>query len=143
MAKRWIYRGDINLSEGGFYWREDDADDYVLAVEVTPCSACGGPDNLYWITSGTIYLGDTAKQNESLSVIGVLPSEATRADYVEAALAYRGIESDCHNGRQILQHGAKLEPADFWRWNDSAVEPDIILRRNASLRKYVEREFLR
>ena len=48
MAKyRWNYNGDINLREGGFFWREDGQDDYVLAVRVTPCSHAGGPCNLF------------------------------------------------------------------------------------------------
>ena len=54
---KWNYNGDMGLEYGGFYWREDGADDYVLAVRVTPCSDAGGPDNLFHIESGSIYIG--------------------------------------------------------------------------------------
>src|ERR1700685_3511801 len=69
MAKRWHYMGDINLEYGGYFWREDGADDYVLCVRVTPCSDAGGPNNLFWIEQGSIYM-DATKRQQCLSVIG-------------------------------------------------------------------------
>lgn len=143
-CKRWNYSGDVNLEEGGFYWKEDDADDYVIAVRVTPCTDAGGPANLFWIESGSIYLGDKAKQDSSLSVIGVEPGEATRRDYVEAALAYGGIERDSYNGQVVVQIGKVQEIIDSWQFGTSkAYTPDVQLRGNASLARYVRAEFLR
>lgn len=138
---RWNYCGDMNLECGGYYWQEDGAYDYVLAVQVTPCSDCGGPVNLFWIEKGSIYLGDKARQDNSLSVIDLEPQEATRADYVQAALAYYGIERDTWNGMSVVQIGRDQAPQDSWQWGGTG-SVDYQLRGNASLERFVRREFL-
>jgi hypothetical protein len=137
---KWNYCGDKDIREGGFYWREDGADDYVLAVRVTPCSAAGGPDNLFYVEEGSIYL-DAAKAADVLSVIGMTPVEASRADWVYAALAYAGIERD---GEAVVRIGKDERASDPWRYSDSGwnPEPTVILRGNASLRRYIERDWL-
>lgn len=137
----WNYNGDVNIRYGGYYWKEDGADDYVLAVRITPCSDAGGPDNQFWIEQGSIWLGDTERQNGALDCIGVAPSEATRRDYVDAALACHGIEWDPWNGEQTLQIGAKAGDASHG-WRGFTDGPDIILRGNAKLRRFIEREYL-
>lgn len=143
--KRWNYSGDMNICEGGFYWQESGFDDHVYAVGITPCSDAGGPSNLFWITKGSIYLGDKARQIYALDCIGVDPENATRFDYVEAMRAYAGIEPDSYGGQSVVQIG-KLDPDD---WNGrysyrgfALPEPDYILRGNASLRRFIRREFL-
>ena len=141
MANEWNYNGDVNIRYGGYFWKEDGADDYVLAVRITPCSDAGGPDNQFWIEQGSIWLGDAAKQADSLDIIGVSVSEATRRDYVDAAIAYYGIERDAWNGEQILQIGANAgDASDSWRGFTDG--PDIILHGNAKLRRFIEREYL-
>lgn len=136
-CETWHYVGDINLKHGGYYWREDGFDDYVLAVQVTPCSDAGGPDNQWWIESGSIYM-PADKRDSWLDYIGVEPGKATRADYVQAALAYHGIEPDI---RETVQIGKEQEATDSWQWGDTR-EPYTILHGNASLRRYIEREYL-
>ncbi len=135
----WTYIGDVNIREGGYYWREDDSEDYVLAVQVTPCSDAGGPANMFWIESGSIYLGDTERQNRALDCIGVEPANATRADYVDAVKAYYGIEPDCYMGRYVVQLGKRCGAFDKWQW-DSDISADVVLHGNANLRRYIERE---
>lgn len=142
MAKRWNYSGDINVEYGGYWWKEDGADDYVLAVRLTPCSDAGGPSNLFWIESGSIYLGDKARQDSALSVIGVDPCDATRRDYVEASLAYYGIEQDSWRGQCVIQIGKPDEAQDSWQWGGTK-DVDYQLRGNASLARFIRREFLR
>lgn len=134
----WTYNGDVNICEGGYYWREDDAQDYVLAVQVTPCSDAGGPANMFWIEAGSIYLGDIERQNSALDCIGVEPDNATRADYVEAVKAYYGIEPDCYMGRYVVQLGKHIEECGSGWGSD--ISADIVLHGNASLRRYIERE---
>ncbi len=141
MASEWNYNGDVNIRYGGYFWKEDGSDDYVLAVRITPCSDAGGPDNQFWIEQGSIFLGDSARQVDSLDVIGVSVSEATRRDYVDAALACHGIERDSWNGEQTLQIGAKAGDASHG-WRGFTDGPDIILRGNAKLRRFIEREYL-
>jgi hypothetical protein len=135
---KWNYNGDMNLEEGGFYWREADADDYVLAVRVTPCSDAGGPDNLFHIESGSIYIGDNPDRIASaLDVIGQTPDDSTREDIVYALMAYAGIDG---GSETVLRFGK--DESDYCRgggWNPA---PDNVLRRNTDLRRYVERNFL-
>ena len=51
--QRWNYSGDMSLEHGGFFWREDGSEDYVLAVEVTPCSDAGWSDTSSATTCAT------------------------------------------------------------------------------------------
>lgn len=135
--KDWNYNGDMGLEYGGFYWKENGWDDYVLAVEVVPCSDAGGPDNLFYIDSGSIFICED-KLDSALDTIGMTRAEASRADIVFAMKAYHGIESDWS---RVIRLGK--DESDYMRggggWNPT---PDIILRRNTNLRKYVEREML-
>ena len=133
MAKRWKYSGDISLEHGGMFWREDGADDYVCAVEVTPCSDAGGPDNLFWVTVGSIYIpGDAAERKSALDCIGVDSDKPSRWELVEAFRAYHGIEADCY-GSHVVQIGKpQAASRDFGR-----VEATDQLRGNASLKRFV------
>lgn len=140
MAHTWNYNGDINLTCGGFYWREDGADDYVLVVRVTPCSDGGGPDNLYLIEQGSLYLpSDPAKRQSALSCIGYGDKpEVTRSMLVDAFMAYGGIDRDTYNGEHVVRIG-KPEEATIGGWNPT---PDKVLRANASLERYVRKQYL-
>lgn len=148
----WNYSGDINIEHGGMFWREDGAEDYVLAVRVTPCSDAGGPNNLYDIETGSIYLPpEPAKVASAVSCVGytinangdletgreVLKkgSREYRWLIVEAFCAYAGIDRDIET---VVRIGPKEDVA-FYGWNP---EPDTILRSNAKLANYVRREFL-
>ena len=133
---KWQYIGDVNLECGGFYWREDGADDYVLAVDITPCSDAGGPDNLFHIAHGSIFVGnDSAIISSALDTIGETIESASRLDIVYAMRAYRGLDGP---DEYVVQIG-KAQESSCNGWNPA---PDKILRSNASLRRYVERNFL-
>ncbi len=140
MAKhRWNYNGDVNLREGGFFWREDDSDNYVLAVRVTPCRDAGGPCNLFDIESGSIYLPlEPAKRKSALDVCGYDLETATRSQFVDAFMAYHGIDG---GDETVIRIGP---PDPFFNdrggaWNP---KPDTILRANRSLERYVHDNFL-
>ena len=138
MANHWEYSGDVNLECGGFFWQESGDLDYVYCVDVTPCSDGGGPDNLFNIRKGSIYLPkDEAKLKSALDCCGYDLETATRRDIVDASMAYHGMEDDINI---IVRIG---KPDEFSGsssgWNP---EPDVILRSNAKLKNYVSREFL-
>ena len=140
MAKRWNYCGDVSICHGGLYWQDSGDSDYVNAVKVTPCSDAGGPDNLFWIEKGTIYM-PADKADYVLSIVGETKETAKPLDYVLAFDAYHGIESDLYGTHLVVQIGkTQDEPGRGW---GAEREPDYILRGNASLRKFVRREFLR
>lgn len=138
--QKWHFNGDINLRYGGFFWREDGSDDYVLAVRVTPCSDAGGADNLFCIENGSIYMPlDPAKRHSALQVCGYEDDPApTRSMLVDAFMAYGGVERATFNGEVIVRIG-KAETLTRDGWNP---EPDTVLRGNASLEKYVREHFL-
>lgn len=145
---KWNYNGDINLRYGGFWWKEDDADDYVLAVRVTPCSDGGGPDNLYLVEQGSIYMPlDPAKRHSALQGCGYeneeTPSRSMLVDAFMASnrpsMAYWGIERDTYNGETVIQIGKHKKDTSRDGWSP---EPDVILRGNASLERYVRANFL-
>ena len=137
---KWHYNGDVNLTYGGYYWREDGADDYVLVVRVIPCSDAGGPDNLFCIEQGSLYLpGDTDKRRRALGVCGWEKEEnPSREMLVDAFIAYGGIDQDCMNGATVVRFGP-AHPIGRDSWNPA---PDVILRANANLKKYVKDNFL-
>lgn len=138
---KWNYNGDINLCYGGFWWKEDDAEDYVMAVRVTPCSDAGGPDNLYHVEQGSIYMpADAAKRHSALSCCGY-ENEETPARFmlVDAFLAYHGIDRDARNGETVIQIGKHKEDTSRKGWSP---EPDVVLRGNASLKRYIRKNFL-
>ena len=134
---RWNYCGDINLEHGGYFWREAGADDYVEAVDVAPCSDAGGPDNLFWITEGSIYLG--GDRAGALSCIGAEPGTTDRATLVDAHRAYGGVESDSL-GASVVRIGP-AEPIRGQGW-DNNITGDVVLRASASLTRYVRKECL-
>lgn len=85
----------------------------------------------------TVYLpGDPAKRRAALDCVGVTLAEATRSDLVEAFKACAGMD-----GRQetVVGIGRRQEPVQPVGYSP---RPDIVLHGNASLRRYVEREFL-
>lgn len=135
---KWNYVGDVNLREGGYYWREDDADDYVLAVEVTPCSAAGGPDNLFWINEGSVYI-TPERAALALESCDINPDDATRADVVDSIIGYYGIERDAET---TLRIGKPEDDPDKWQFDSANFAVDVVLRSNAKLRRWVERECL-
>jgi hypothetical protein len=142
MPHEWQYSGDMHREEGGLYWREDGSDDYVRAVRITPCSDAGGPDNLFVIEQGSIYLPeDETRRNSALATIGWFDeSDPDPAHYrrclVDAFLAYHGMENDVWNGSIVLRIGRAQESRGW------SPEADIVKPHNLNLQRFVEGEYL-
>ncbi len=138
MAHKWNYNGDLNLCYGGFFWREDGADDYVRVVRVTPCSDAGGPDNLFVVEQGSIYMPtDAESRRRALQVCGYEnESNPSRHMLVDSFMAYGGVERDCMNGETVVRFGPAI-PSDGWN-----PAPDVIKRANGNLKNYVRDNFL-
>jgi hypothetical protein len=133
---RWKYSGDVNIEHGGLFWREDGADDYVLAVCVSPCSDAGGPTNMFWIEVGSIYMPtDPDKRKRALDCIGASSDNPTRDELVHAFHAYSGIDAD---DRRTVQIGKPERGSHEW----GGFEVTDQLRGNTSLARFVRREFL-
>jgi len=149
---RWNYSGDINLEYGGLFWRKDgNATDYVLAIEVTPCSNGGGPDNKFVVVDGSIYLPENKYQaaldccgyklDENGNIVDCLGDVHKKGSkgywflLVDAFRAYHGVEDDC---TCIVQIG-KAEACGGRGYNPEVTDQ---LRANAKLKNWVRREFM-
>lgn len=135
MAKRWHYIGDINIRYGGTYYKESGWHDHVYYVDVIPCDCAGGPENLFWIESGSIYLGNARVNGSAIECCGMAgpPSIIELADCVK--IHGGGTDGDSTEVVRIGKH----EDAGC---GFHMPEIDTILRSNASLRRYVERNYL-
>lgn len=151
--KRWQYVGDMNIEHGGFFWRcLDWKHGFVEAVRVMPCSDAGAQDNCYWVETLTVILPGDKELPVVLRVCGfeleagtgaiVDPgrgteiakagTEAYRAAIVEACVA--------HGSYDIEQSTCISIGAPDPEYSGSEpVEPDIVLRANRSLKRYVRK----
>jgi len=135
----WHYHGDVDLRHGGLFWREDGDDEQVWIVRVIPCSDAGGPDNLFHVQAGHLYLGDDASMHRAaLTCCGSDPENFTREELVLAVEAYDG-QAFNPDEERVVRIGT---PDPFWSGRGENPEPNTVLRSNVSLRKFVTREFL-
>ena len=139
---KWHYFGDINIKHGGYFWREDGADDYVLCVRLTPCSDAGLPDNQYWLECGPVYLGCSDTLRASLECVGQnmasvqeLPENQQRAIIVDAVLSYAGLDGSD-------QHVMQVGPIDPDHSGEMPLTPDIRLPADADIDAYIQSNWL-
>jgi hypothetical protein len=142
MAK-WVYRGDINIKYGGVFILDEGDEDFVSIVEVTPCSDAGGPNNLFWITKGSLYMPtDENRRKAALETVGWYDEDGTeehkRMCLIDGFLAYHGIDRDTE---VVVQVGKRDPFFDYDHGGFSMPEVDYQLHGNVNLRKWVEREF--
>jgi hypothetical protein len=155
MAKRvFHYSGDVSIEHGGFYYALDTwAEGYVDVLEVTPCSAAGGPDNCFWLNAKTVnipWVGGTEKVDmeeiqPALDCIGydnaemkadfAKRTEAERRHIITYALLSYGSHVD-QNESVMIQIG----PPDKFYGGREKFNPSKVLRANTSLRRYARRE---
>lgn len=132
---RWNYCGDINLREGGFFWRMDNPnDDFAEVVEIIPESAIGGPDNVFMIHIGSVYFNKSHRQR-ALDCIGYIgDEEPDMATVVNAHIAYGGMDVSFYDAIQI-------GPVDKHSQNETTCNPEKI-RGNWKLENYVKKYYL-
>lgn len=150
----WTYSGDVNLEYGGTYYNLDSWRwGYVTAVRVTDLGSATGATGCYLIEHVTINVGkgwSKGKQRvkAALSSVGWSPLdmltcgslEGQKCMLAEAFLSYGCYDPDdgwdgyAHYHTEVIAIGREAESRD-WRI-------DTRLRRNASLKHYVERNHL-
>ncbi|MGR3178763.1 MAG: hypothetical protein ACUZ8E_11965 [Candidatus Anammoxibacter sp.] len=156
MTDKWNYNGDVNLECGGYYWRQDDPeDDYVYCVGIVGSNAFGGPDNIYLVESGTLYIPESDKDKQAcLNTCGYklidnmihdccggifsLDSDHGKILLIDSIKAYYGVESG-YGGQEVIQIG-KLDSQ--YDESDYVFNPTIVIHGNNNLRKYIEKEYL-
>lgn len=130
----WQYRGDVDLTNGGYFWNDDNPGaDYCEIVEVIPASVMGGPDNLYLIAKGSVYMPEGRKAMVAETCGWEVE---TRGDWIDAFMGYFGIDAD---SREWFAIGAVDDT-----YHPGFDLPDEItyLGRKTDLRGFVNERFL-
>ena len=98
-------------------------------------------DNQYQISKGSIYFSP-GNWNSALASCGrdiIGPPEYLEIAY--AFVAYQGFDRDPYTlGFTIVQIGHKVD--DWTASGTTCDDPDVILHGNASIERYLEREYL-
>jgi hypothetical protein len=147
---RWKYMGDVSLEYGGtFYDFSSFKDGYVDAVEVTDLDSAAGFRGAVMIERKSIIIDET-RVRQSLSVIGasflengdiddngrIVAKGTAQHRFIQAyaCQVYGHCDTDSHVIVQLERDGPMQ--CDGWKAKKR-------LRANASLERYVRREFLR
>ena len=123
----WTYSGDINIRHGGLFWQPGMADDYVEAVEVFPIF-----DQEYLVAGviqDSIYMPHD-KRHVALETCGYPLDTVDLPLLVDAFHAYGGLNDTSRIFKIQIGGPRAYHPHDYR------------IAHNASLRKFVEREFL-
>ena len=135
----WTNFGDVSPYHGQLWIKDarvDNDSDFAECVEIINASEFGGADNVYMITRGSIYIpDDKTKRKSALDCIDKTPSLATWIDLALAFHAYHGVEPDTWGGITNVQIGKAKEARN-------TISIDVVLHGNASIRRYIEKEFL-
>ena len=131
---KWNYIGDVNVENGGYWWRQERPDDdFVEAVEVVPESDMGGPDNVFMIFMGSIYLGNEDTLKRAAACCGLEGKTLTLAEKVDAVKSYAGMDVDG-------QHDIQIGPADP-HGKETELKPCQI-RGNWKVKNFIKRNYL-
>lgn len=155
---RPVYSGDVNIEHGGTWYKIDptgwDEYGYCSAIRVTPCSDAGAQSNAWWIEELTVIKPRSEEELKNvLSCCGwiheddrgiVLSHGAKETVVKPGTKEYRRLIAECCVGYGIydvdrsetVQIGQHAEDS-----NEHAEK--TILRANASLERYVKRNFVR
>lgn len=141
----WTNFGDVSPEHGQVWIRDatvDSDQDFAECVEIIAGRDVGLADNQYMIWRGSIYipLHDSERMTAALECIGKTPSLATWIDKAMAFHAYAGMDQDTFGGFEIVQVGKRLD--DWTAAGTTCTEPDKVLHGNASIMKYLAREYL-
>lgn len=156
MAKaKWEYTGDVNIEHGGFFYLDEGDDDFIHVVNVTPASDGGGPENVFLVEFGSVYMPtNLARMRSAASVCGyeiaddralidctgatfAYQSPEWRINMLYAWKAYHGIDGPDSRIIRVGKPDKHAQPGSFL----AEMEPDFILRSNANLKKFIQNEF--
>lgn len=137
---QYINFGDISPEHGQVWIANDGDTDFAPVVEILSGSDIGLADNQYRIERGSIYFSprdwDAALATIGFDMIGP-------PDFLTVALAfhaYGGFDRDTFGGFEIVQVGKR--PDDWTASGTTCEDPDTILHGNASIARYLERNYL-
>ena len=137
------YMGDMDIGEGGYFWRMDSADsDYADICRVIGAADMGGPSNVFYIETGSLYLPGDDNEASALASCGWIEEGAPVEPFqrVDAMLSYWGLDS---RNETIIQHGAN-DPFYNFDAPRGYAKPEIAryISERADLRGFVLAEFV-
>ena len=158
----WKYYGDVNIKQGGYYWRNDghSSEDYVLIVDVTPATDAGGADNAFLIESGSLYMpisddGKRVDVDAAKSALSCVGDRVSPCGYYVVIGTTRRVPVDSPEGRAALvhafkaYHGIDVDSSDSIRLGKCESESGDFLHKadtvkpwNLNLRRYVVANYL-
>lgn len=136
----YVNFGDASPEHGQVWISNDGGPDYAPVVEIVSGSDIQLADNQFQIERGAIYFSPD-NWNAALSCCGndrIGPPEFFEIAY--AFYAYQGFDRDTLGGFEIVQVGRK--PDDWTASGTTCNDPDTVLHGNASIRLYLQRNYL-
>lgn len=136
MAK-WNFDGDVNLTEGGYFWRHNNpSDDWVDIVDVVPESLIGGADNVFIIFVGSLYISPENLKIAFESFDATDEEKKTLQCKVMALIGYYGYDTD-------MTHYIRIGGVDPLSDETMVSEDELeVIRGNWKLKNYVKKHFL-
>ena len=139
MLESWINFGDVS-PDYGQTWIRYGGDDSADCVTIVSGSDVGLADNQYMVERGSIYFSP-ANWNAALACCDSgIYGPPTYDEIAYAFHAYQGMDRDVWGGFAIVQIGAR--PDDWTARGSTCESPDVVLHGNASIRRYLAREYL-
>jgi hypothetical protein len=129
--------GDMSVHHGQIWIANDGGSDYALVVEILSGTDIGLADNQYRIETGSIYFSPDS-WNAALDCCGI--DRIGPPDFLEIAYAFNCYQGFDRDSFEIVQIGKKLD--DWTAGGTTCDDPDQVLHGNASISRYLEREYL-
>lgn len=147
------YSGDVNIQNGGYFFSLGDwQDGYADVVRVMPCSEGGGQDNCFWVEELTVHVPDDLSQTllclglaldaqgnivekSRHNIVAAPGTEAFQSVVIDACVAHGNYDQDSSLCVSIGKPDPSYSGID-------PVTPDLVLRSDASLDRYVRKNFL-
>ncbi len=136
----YVNFGDVSPVYGQTWISDDGGPDWAPVVEILSGSDIGLADNQYRIECGSIYFSPNS-WNAALDCCGI--DRIGPPEFLEIAYAfnaYQGFDRDRWRGFEIVQVGKRLD--DWTASGSTCTDPDVVLHGNASIRRYLAREYL-
>ena len=137
---KYVNFGDVSPEHGQIWIANEGDSDFAPVVEILSGSDIGLADNQYMIQRGSIYFSPD-NWNAALACLGV--DRIGPPEFLEIAYAfnaYQGFDRDTYGGFEIVQVGKTLD--DWTARGTTCTEPDRVLHGNASIKRYLAREWL-
>lgn len=131
--------GDVSVDHGQLWISDQQNDDYADAVSILSGSDVSLAENQYLVRTGVIYF--TPHKWDEVLTLNCYETFGP-PEFVEIAVAYEayhGIECGYHHTFVVVQVGRELDDLTA---RGTTHESDVVLHGNASIERYLQREYM-